>query len=99
VELLAEGDLALFGEISQDVEDVPAEVTVGEKYVSCGGHVNWYVILEPPREGCVFVRVFSFVFRRGDYDNVSVGCLAARVSPRLFERARANGFRSIRAFS
>lgn len=99
MEQLAEGDLSLFGEISQDLRDVPSEVTVGELYVSCEGQVNWYEVLEPAHEGRVFVRVFSVVFRRGDYDRVRVDRLVALVSPRLFHRAKANGFRSIRAFS
>jgi hypothetical protein len=61
--------------------------------------VNWYEILEPPVDGSVFVRLFSIAFRRGDYDRVSLARFVARVSPKLFRRARANGFKSIRAFN
>jgi len=99
VQQLAEGDLVLLGEISQDIEDVPSEVSVGELYVSCEGYVNWYEILEPPVDGSVLVRLFSIAFRRGEYDRVSLERLVARVSPKLFQRAKANGFKSIRAFS
>lgn len=58
--------------------------------------LNWYETLETPQRGKVFVRVYSRIFTRGDYDRVPIELLAARVSRRLFERARAHGFRTVR---
>lgn len=99
VKMLADGDLALYGEISRDIYDVLHQVTIGDLYVSCDRHVNWYEVIGEPQDGRVLVRVFSPTLRRGDYDMVKPERFAARVTARLFRRAKANGFRSIRAFS
>jgi hypothetical protein len=101
VKQLVEGDLSLFAEISQDVAFVPSSVVAGDLFVASNGTAscNWYEVIEPALDDLVFVRLFSWAFRQGEYDHVELDHLAARVTRRLFERARANGFRSVRLFN
>lgn len=94
------GDLNLFAEISDELSEVPPTVSVGDLFISCEPHLtNWYEVLALPRDARVAVRLFSLVFKQGDYDEVDPGRFAAKVTRRLFTRAQANGFRSVRRVS
>jgi hypothetical protein len=94
---LAEGDLSFFGELSQALGEVPSQIHVGDLFVATwSAQVVWYEVLEAPSQGKIFVRLYSRAFKQGDYDRVPVSLLRARVNRRLFERARAHGFRTVR---
>lgn len=94
---LAEGDLAFYGALCQALCDVPASIEVGDLFVATGSNqLIWYEVLEVPRQGRVFVRCYSRILKRGEYDCVSLEALSASVTRGLFERARAHGFRTVR---
>jgi hypothetical protein len=101
LERLAEGDLSFYGALSENLGDVPAHIAIGDLFIGAGSGpiIMWYEALEPSREGTVFVRYYSRVIKRGDYDRVGLNALAASVTRGLFDRARANGFRTIRRYN
>jgi len=94
---LAEGDFAFCGQLSPALSAVPAKIAIGDLFVAIlANQAVWYEVLLPPRLGQVQVRCYSRIFKRGDYDRVSVEDLTVCVTRPLFERARAHGFRTVR---
>lgn len=59
--------------------------------------IVWYEVLGDEFEGQVLVRAYSRSLKQGEYDYVAPTDLAVRVTRRLFERARVQGFRTVRA--
>ncbi len=101
LQLLAEGDASFYGSLSVELGGVPeaARIKIGDLFVGVGtSQAVWYEILEPMRSGSLFVRCFSAMNKRGEYDRVKPGSLTAAVTRELFERARTNGFRTVRRF-
>lgn len=101
LQLLADGDLSFYGSLSVELGSVPEadRVKIGDRFVGVGtSQAVWYEVLEPLRRGSFFVRCFSAAMKRGEYDRVRPASLTATVSAELFERARVNGFRSVRPF-
>lgn len=96
---LAEGDLTLYGTLSVELGEVPkaSRIKIGDLFVGVNTRQSvWYEALEPAKRGSLFVRSYSWAFKRGEYDRVQVAALTATVTRELFERAKANGFRTIR---
>lgn len=99
LQLLADGDLSFYGSLSADLSSVPEpeRIKIGDLFVGVNtSQAVWYEVLEPLRRGSLFVRCFSATNRRGEYDRVKLGSLSATVTRELFERARTNGFRTVR---
>ena len=63
----------------------------------CPSQLVWYEVLDAESGGHVLVRAYSRTLKRGEYDYVSPTQLATRVSRWLFERAKVQGFRTVRA--
>lgn len=95
---LAEGDLLFYGEISAALAKVPSRIQAGDVYITpFTSQIVWYEVLGDECEGQVLVRAYSRSLKQGEYDYVAPSHLVARVTRRLFERARAQGFRTVRA--
>jgi hypothetical protein len=97
VEHLAEGDLAAYGEITRALGEVPRAPAAGEVFLATGTQLVWYEALGSTADGLVCVRAYSKLLKTGEYDYVPPARLSVRVARWLFERARAHGFRTVRA--
>lgn len=77
---------------------MPARVQTGDVCVRpLTSQLVWYEIMGNECDGLVLVRAYSRVLKHGEYDYVAPRELAARVPRWLFERARTQGFRTVRA--
>ena len=98
--VLSEGDAALRSEVAAAVVLPSAAIAVGDVYLaSRPSQVVWYEVLQLACEGRVQVRAYTTLLKSGEYDYVTPRHLKVRVDRRLFARAKAQGFRTLRLVS